>query len=142
VSPRDLPFSASPVRVTSMDSGVGASQFASLLFMHVQFMGVYVFMYVEAMSWSFCVCECPHGPEVVVRCFSLLPYIFLIVIIITIIIIIITWGWRDGSVVKSTDCSSKGPEFSSQQSYGGSQPSVTMHSSGVCLKTAAVCSYK
>jgi hypothetical protein len=23
------------------------------------------------------------------------------------------WGWRDGSVVKSTDCSSKGPEFNS-----------------------------
>jgi len=33
-------------------------------------------------------------------------------------------GWRDGSVVKSTDCSSKGPEFKSQQSHGGSQPSV------------------
>jgi hypothetical protein len=23
-------------------------------------------------------------------------------------------GWRDGSAVKSTDCSSKGPEFKSQ----------------------------
>ena len=23
-------------------------------------------------------------------------------------------GWRDGSVVKSTDCSSEGPEFKSQ----------------------------
>jgi hypothetical protein len=33
-------------------------------------------------------------------------------------------GWRDGSVVKSTDCSSKGPEFSSQQPHGGSQPSL------------------
>jgi hypothetical protein len=36
-------------------------------------------------------------------------------------------GWRDGSewrVVKSTDCSSKGREFKSQQSHGGSQPSV------------------
>jgi hypothetical protein len=33
-------------------------------------------------------------------------------------------GWRDGLVVKSTDCSSKGPEFNSQQPYGGSQPSV------------------
>jgi hypothetical protein len=33
-------------------------------------------------------------------------------------------GWRDGSVVKSTDCSSKGPEFSSQQSHGGSPPSA------------------
>jgi hypothetical protein len=29
-------------------------------------------------------------------------------------------GWRDGSVVKSTDCSSRGPEFNSQQPHGGS----------------------
>jgi hypothetical protein len=34
------------------------------------------------------------------------------------------WGWRDGSVVKSTDCSSNGPEFNSLQPHGGSQPSV------------------
>jgi hypothetical protein len=34
------------------------------------------------------------------------------------------WGWRDGSVVKSTDCSSRGAEFNSQQPHGGSQPSV------------------
>jgi hypothetical protein len=33
-------------------------------------------------------------------------------------------GWRDGSVVKGTECSSRGPEFNSQQSHGGSQPSV------------------
>ena len=33
-------------------------------------------------------------------------------------------GWRDGSVVKSTDCSSKGPEFNSQQPHGRPQPSV------------------
>ena len=33
-------------------------------------------------------------------------------------------GWRDGSVVKSTDCSSRGFEFNSQQPHGGSQPSV------------------
>jgi hypothetical protein len=33
-------------------------------------------------------------------------------------------GWRDGSVVKSTDCSSRGPEFNSQQPHGDSQPSV------------------
>jgi hypothetical protein len=32
-------------------------------------------------------------------------------------------GWRDGSVVKSTDCSSKGREFKSQQPHDGSQPS-------------------
>jgi hypothetical protein len=35
-----------------------------------------------------------------------------------------TRGWRDGSAVKSTDCSCKGPEFKSQQPHGGSQPSV------------------
>jgi len=34
------------------------------------------------------------------------------------------WGWRDGSVVKSTDCSSRGPEFNSQQPHSISQPSV------------------
>jgi hypothetical protein len=33
-------------------------------------------------------------------------------------------GWRDGSEVRSTDCSSRGPEFNSQQPHGGSQPSV------------------
>ena len=33
-------------------------------------------------------------------------------------------GWRDGSEGKSTDCSSKGPEFKSQKSHGGSQPSL------------------
>jgi len=33
-------------------------------------------------------------------------------------------GWRDGSAVRSTDCSSRGPEFNSQQPHGGSHPSV------------------
>jgi hypothetical protein len=33
-------------------------------------------------------------------------------------------GWRDGLAVKSTDFSSEGPEFKSQQPCGGSQPSV------------------
>jgi len=33
-------------------------------------------------------------------------------------------GAGDGSAVKSTDCSSRGPEFNSQQPHGGSQPSV------------------
>ena len=33
-------------------------------------------------------------------------------------------SWKDGSVVKSTDCSSKGHELKSQQPHGGSQPSV------------------
>ncbi|XP_063140065.1 DENN domain-containing protein 1A isoform X23 [Rattus norvegicus] len=32
--------------------------------------------------------------------------------------------WRDGSSVKSIDCSSRGPEFKSQQPHGDSQPSV------------------
>jgi hypothetical protein len=27
------------------------------------------------------------------------------------------WGWRDGSAVKSTDCSSGGPEFKSQHPH-------------------------
>jgi hypothetical protein len=35
-------------------------------------------------------------------------------------------GWRDGgSMVKSADCSSEGPEFKSQQPHGGLQPSLT-----------------
>ena len=46
-------------------------------------------------------------------------------------------GWRDGLAVKSTDYSSEGPEFKSQQPHGGSQPSVT-HPLLVCLKTATV----
>jgi hypothetical protein len=33
-------------------------------------------------------------------------------------------GWRDGSMVKSTDCSSRDPEFNYQKPHGGSQPSV------------------
>jgi hypothetical protein len=33
-------------------------------------------------------------------------------------------GWRDGSAVKSTDCSSEGPEFKSQQPHGVSQASI------------------
>jgi hypothetical protein len=33
-------------------------------------------------------------------------------------------GWREGSAVKNTDCSSEGPEFKSQQPHGGSQPSI------------------
>jgi hypothetical protein len=33
-------------------------------------------------------------------------------------------GWRDDSEVKSTDCSSEGPEFKSYQPWGGSQPPV------------------
>jgi hypothetical protein len=33
-------------------------------------------------------------------------------------------GWRGGSAVKRDDCSSRGPEFNSQQPHGGSQPSA------------------
>jgi len=33
-------------------------------------------------------------------------------------------GWRDGSVVKSTDYSSRGLKFNSQQPHEGSRPSV------------------
>ena len=36
-----------------------------------------------------------------------------------------TQGWRDGSVVKSTGCSSRGPQFNSQHPHGSSQLSVT-----------------
>jgi hypothetical protein len=51
-------------------------------------------------------------------------------------------GWRDGSVVKNTDCSSRGPEFKSQQSHGGSQ-SCVMGSDALfwCLKTETVYLY-
>jgi hypothetical protein len=54
------------------------------------------------------------------------------------------WGWRGCSVVKSTDCSSRGPEFNFQQPHGGSQPSVNGIQCPllVCLKTATVYSYK
>ena len=34
-----------------------------------------------------------------------------------------------GEMVKIDDCSSKGPEFKSQQSHGGSQPSITRSAS-------------
>jgi hypothetical protein len=49
-------------------------------------------------------------------------------------------GWRDGSVVKCTDFSSRGPEFDSQQPHGGSQPPVMEPSTLflVCLKTVTV----
>ena len=34
-------------------------------------------------------------------------------------------GWKDGSMVKSTVCSSRGPGFNSQHPHGGSQQSLT-----------------
>jgi hypothetical protein len=57
-----------------------------------------------------------------------------------------TLGWRDGSAVKSTDYSSEGPEFKSQQPHGGSQPSVMRSdplfpSSGVSENSYSVLTY-
>ena len=53
-------------------------------------------------------------------------------------------GWRDGSVVKSTDYSSRGPEFNSQQPHSGSQLSVMGLDEDFCwcLKIVAVCSHE
>jgi hypothetical protein len=34
------------------------------------------------------------------------------------------WGWRDGSMIMSTDCSSRNSEFNPQQPHGGSQPFI------------------
>jgi hypothetical protein len=52
-------------------------------------------------------------------------------------------GWRDGSAVKSTDCSSEGCEFKSQQPHGGSQPSVMRSgaSSGVSKDSYSILTY-
>jgi hypothetical protein len=46
--------------------------------------------------------------------------------------------------VRTPDCSSEGPEFKSQQPYGGSQPSVTRSdtpSSGVSEDSYSVLTY-
>jgi len=51
-------------------------------------------------------------------------YLALFSFVINIKIKPIKEGWRDDSVFKSTDCSSRGPEFNSQQPHGGSQPSM------------------
>jgi hypothetical protein len=50
------------------------------------------------------------------------------------------WDWGDGSVGKSTDCSSEGPEFKSQQPHGGSQLPIMRSDSffWCCLKSATV----
>jgi hypothetical protein len=50
-------------------------------------------------------------------------------------------GWRGGSVVESTNCSSRGPEFNSQQPHGGSQPPVMGSPLLVSLKIATMYSY-
>jgi len=41
-------------------------------------------------------------------------------------------------VVKSTDCSSRGPEFNSQQPLGGSQPSVMGSNATIFFKKQRV----
>ena len=43
-------------------------------------------------------------------------------------------GWRGSSVVKSTDCSFRGPEFNSQQPHGGSQPSIMGSDDFFCVQ--------
>jgi hypothetical protein len=45
-------------------------------------------------------------------------------------------GWRDGSEVRSTDCSSEGPEFKPQQPHGGSQPSVKKEEENEILRNS------
>jgi hypothetical protein len=52
-------------------------------------------------------------------------------------------GWRDGSAVKSTDYSSRGPELNSWQPHDYSQPSVIMESdsSGVSEDSYSVFIY-
>ena len=51
-------------------------------------------------------------------------------------------GWRDGSAVKSTDCSFRGPEFNSQQSHVGSQPSVMAYKYSVCTMYTTLVGFK
>jgi hypothetical protein len=40
--------------------------------------------------------------------------------------------WQNGSAGKSSNCSSKGPEFKSQQPHGGSQPLVMRSNTLFC----------
>jgi hypothetical protein len=64
---------------------------------------------------------------------------FVVVVVVVVFIRFIYGGWRDGSVVKSTDCSSKVPEFKFQQPHGGSQPStVYLHLLIIYKYTVAV----
>jgi hypothetical protein len=52
---------------------------------------------------------------------------------------------RDDSAVKSTDCSSRGPEFNSQQPHGGAEPPLmviqSMPSSDVSEESDSVLIY-
>jgi hypothetical protein len=69
-----------------------------------------------------CLAGCYHVPALMIVdwTFELVSQPQLNVVLIRVAL----GGWRDGSVVKSTDCSSEGPEFKSQQPHGGSQPPV------------------
>jgi hypothetical protein len=51
-------------------------------------------------------------------------------------------GWQDGTAGKSTDYSSEGPEFKSQQPHVGSQPPV-MRSDALfwCVWSQLQCTY-
>jgi hypothetical protein len=51
-------------------------------------------------------------------------------------------GWRDGLVGKSTNCSSEGPGFKSQQPHGSSPPVRNlMPSSGAAEDSYSVITY-
>lgn len=52
-------------------------------------------------------------------------FVFLIYIWLKHVLSLCFGGWRNGSVVKSTRCSSRKPRFNSQHLRGGSQLSVT-----------------
>jgi hypothetical protein len=51
------------------------------------------------------------------------------------------WGWREGSVVKSTDCSSRGPEFPATTWWLTTTCNGIQCPLLVCLKTATMYSY-
>jgi hypothetical protein len=63
-----------------------------------------------------------NSPLESVKC-TLLGYLY-INVTLKLVFQKIIMGWRNGSVVKSTDCSSRCPEFNSQQRHGGSQPPI------------------
>jgi hypothetical protein len=53
----------------------------------------------------------------------LLLFVFLVFVVV-VVVFNLTFVLRDGSAVKRTDCSYRGPEFNSQQPHGSSQPSA------------------
>lgn len=46
--------------------------------------------------------------------------------------------WRDGSVIRNTDCSFQGPKFNCQHPYGGSQLSINLLPRDLTLLLACV----